>query len=296
MKSVVQCGKTVAGWLLVVCAGSALATEPYHVGNKLDTSSLEEAVTQTAEKLQSSGFTVVGTHRPTGVADHAIVVATDAAMLDAIRTTGGAVVAGAGIRVGVKADGTLTYMNPDYWYRAYFRDKFSTVEPTVKSLDERLQAALGKTGDMGGDVDEEDLADYNYMMGMEKFDDDTLLTEASSFEAAVKTIQDNLAAGVGKTAKVYEIILPEQQIAVFGVAFNDVERGEGWWVNKIGTENIAGLPYEIFVVGKESHAMFARYRLAIAWPSLGMGTFMGISKAPGIIYDTLFAVAGGVDD
>ena len=95
MKSVVQCGKTVAGWLLVVCAGSALATEPYHVGNKLDTSSLEEAVTQTAEKLQSSGFTVVGTHRPTGVADHAIVVATDAAMLDAIRTTGGAVVAGA---------------------------------------------------------------------------------------------------------------------------------------------------------------------------------------------------------
>lgn len=296
MKSAMHYGKAVAGWLLVLWAGSAIATEPYHIGNKLSAASLDEAVTQTTEKLQSGGFTLVGTHRPSGVADHAVVVVTYAAMLDAIRNAGGAVVAGAGIRVGVKADGTLTYMNPDYWYRAYFRDEFSAVEPTVKALDSRLQAALGKTGDMGGDVDEEDLADYNYMMGMEQFDDDTLLTEAASFDAAVKTIQDNLAAGVGKTAKVYEIILPEQQIAVFGVAFNDTERGEGWWVNKIGTENIAGLPYEIFVVGKESHAMFARYRLAIAWPSLGMGTFMGISKAPGIIYDTLFAVAGGVDD
>lgn len=296
MKSAMHYGKAVAGWLLVLWAGTAIATEPYHIGNKLSAASLDEAVTQTTEKLQSGGFTLVGTHRPSGVADHAVVVVTDAAMLDAIRNAGGAVVAGAGIRVGVKADGTLTYMNPDYWYRAYFRDEFSAVEPTVKALDNRLQAALGKTGDMGGDVDEEDLADYNYMMGMEQFDDDTLLTEAASFDAAVKTIQDNLAAGVGKTAKVYEIILPEQQIAVFGVAFNDTERGEGWWVNKIGTENIAGLPYEIFVVGKESHAMFARYRLAIAWPSLGMGTFMGISKAPGIIYDTLFAVAGGVDD
>lgn len=296
MKSAGQLSKAAAAWLLVLCAGSALATQPYHIGDKLSSTNLDDAITQTSEKLQGAGFTLVGTHRPNGVADHAVVVATDAAMLDAIRSTGGAVVAGAGIRVGIKADGTLTYMNPDYWYRAYFRDDFSAVEASVKALDGRLQAALGHTGDMGGDVDEEDLADYNYMMGMEQFDDDTLLTEAASFEAAVKTIQDNLAAGVGQTAKVYEIILPEQEIAVFGVAFNDPERGEGWWVNKIGTDNIAGLPYEIFVVGKESHAMFARYRLAIAWPSLGMGTFMGISKAPGIVYDTLFTVAGGVDD
>lgn len=100
MKSAMHYGKAVAGWLLVLWAGSAIATEPYHIGNKLSAASLDEAVTQTTEKLQSGGFTLVGTHRPSGVADHAVVVVTDAAMLDAIRNAGGAVVAGAGIRVG----------------------------------------------------------------------------------------------------------------------------------------------------------------------------------------------------
>ena len=38
---------------------------------------------------------------------------------------------------------------------------------------------------------------------------------------------------------------------------------------------------------------FARYRIALGWPAVGMGSFMRIVEAPGIIRDTLMRVAGG---
>jgi hypothetical protein len=57
-------------------------------------------------------------------------------------------------------------------------------------------------------------------------------------------------------------------------------------------ETTAAVPYEIFVMGKEIHALHARYRLAVSFPDTGMGTFMRISHIPGEISDTLSQVAG----
>jgi hypothetical protein len=89
--------------------------------------------------------------------------------------------------------------------------------------------------------------------------------------------------------------MPDQKIAVFGVAMNDPNDGEGWWVNKIGSDHMAGLPYEIFVVDNKVYALYARYRIALAWPALGMGQFMGIMSAPELIRTTLTRVAGGAE-
>ncbi|HNH89692.1 MAG TPA: hypothetical protein PLX46_09750, partial [Thiobacillaceae bacterium] len=136
-----------------------------------------------------------------------------------------------------------------------------------------------------------------YMFGMEGFESDkNLLMEHLAFEDAVKAIQDNLARGLGKTTKVYEIIQPDKKVAVFGVALNDPKEGEGWWVKTIGADNIAALPYEIYVVNNKANHLFARFRIALGWPNVGMGSFMRIVEAPGIIRDTLMAVAGGTPD
>jgi len=56
---------------------------------------------------------------------------------------------------------------------------------------------------------------------------------------------------------------------------------------------MAGLPYELFIVGNKVYALYARYRIALAWPALGMGQFMGIINAPEAIRGTLAQVAGG---
>jgi hypothetical protein len=223
-----------------------------------------------------------------------VVVVTDNAMLGTIKRLGGSNIVGAALRVGVKADGTVSYMNPDYWYRAYLRGGFKVAERTVQGLQNRLAKSLGSRGQFGGDVAKTDLMEYQYMFGMESFDSEkNLLMEHLTFEDAVKAIQDNLARGVAKSSKVYEIIMPDKKVAVFGVAMNDAKEGEGWWVKSIGSDNIAGLPYEIYVVGPKANHLFARYRIALGWPAVGMGQFMRIVEAPYVIQETLSQVAGG---
>jgi hypothetical protein len=219
---------------------------------------------------------------------------TDKSLLDVVRKFGGTSIVGAPIRIGVKADGSVSYVNLDYWLRAYFRKQFPQAEKAVKVVQVKLGKALGAGKAFGGDVDRKDLADYQYMFGMEGFESDkNVLMEHLTFEDAVKSIQDNLARGVAKTSKVYEIIMPDKKIAVFGVAMNDPKEGEGWWAKTVGTENIAALPYEIYVVGNKPGHLFARFRIALGWPAVGMGNFMRIVEAPGIIHDTLVEVAGG---
>jgi hypothetical protein len=195
----------------------------------------------------------------------------------------------------VQSDGTVSYMNPDYWYRAYLRGQFKTAQPPVKAVQARLAKALGDGAGFGGDVAEADLPNYRYMLGMERFDSaNSELSTHASFDEAVKAVQDNLSKGVGNTSRVYEVVITDRKLAVFGVAMNDPNDGEGAWVNKIGADHIAGMPYEIFIVGNKVYALYARYRIALAWPALGMGQFMGIISTPDAIRNTLSRVAGGV--
>ncbi len=283
--------------LLTLWPALALAVSPYLYGERVAGGDLNAVMTTVESKLTRAGFQVAGKYAPAGLPGHGVIVVTDRDLLRAIQHLGGASIVGAGIRVGVKSDGTVSYMNLDYWYRSYFRKQFRLAEKNIAAAQQRLARALGAGKPFGGEVAKGDLPDYQYMFGMEGFESDkNLLMEHLEFEDAVKTIQDNLARGVGNTAKVYEIIIPEKKIAVFGVALNDPKEGEGWWVKTIGTDNIAALPYEIYVVNNRVNHLFARYRIALGWPDVGMGTFMRIVEAPGIIRETLMRVAGNTPD
>lgn len=287
--------KNLILWCVLLCSSQVcLALAPYVKGDRLPGANLPAQLSQLEKKLQAEGFTVVGRHTPKGLPGHASLVVTDPAMLEAIRTIGGSAVIASGIRVGVQSDGTVSYMNPDYWYRAYLRDKYKIAQSAVKSVQIRLARALGDGGGFGGDIPEAELGNYRYMFGMERFDSaNSELSTHASFEDALKAVRDNLSSGVGATSRVYEVVIPQSQMAVFGVAMNDPSDGEGWWVNKIGADHVAGLPYEVFIVGNKVYAPYARYRIALAWPALGMGQFMGIVNAPETIRGTLARVAGG---
>ena len=284
----------IAVLALILWAPLALALSPYYYGDKVPAGEVQAVLAQVEAKLTKAGFNVVGKYAPSGLAGYGVVVVTDKGLLDAVRKLGGSSIVGAPIRIGVKADGSVSYMNLEYWLRAYFRKQFPVAEKTVKATQAKLGKALGTGKAFGGDVDRKDLADYQYMFGMEGFESDkNVIMEHLVFEDAVKAIQDNLARGVAKTSKVYEIIMPDKQIAVFGVAMNDPKEGEGWWVKTTGPDNIAALPYEIYVVNNKAGHLFARFRIALGWPEVGMGSFMRIVEAPGIIHDTLTEVAGG---
>lgn len=284
--------KTIAGTMLALTAFAAHALQPYVTGTKLACSELKACTAAAEQKLTAAGFTVIGVHAPKGLPKQATVVVTDTGLTEALKGLGGSAVVAIPIRVGIKADGTLSYVNLEYWQRAYLRGDYAKAEGVVRATVGKLEQALGTGAAFGGDVPAEDLARYRYMFGMERFDDKSELVEYKSFEEAVKTVQDNLAKGIRGTAKAYELVMPDKKIAVFGVAMNDAEHGEGWWANKIGADHVAALPWEVFVVNGKVMALFGRYRTALAWPSLGMGQFMTIANHPDTTKSMLDDVAG----
>jgi hypothetical protein len=285
--------RLIAGVILFLVALAANALQPYTTGTKVAGGNLTTAVGAVEQNLSTAGFTVLGSYLPTGLPQHASVVVTDPGLTEAVKAIGGSAVVGIPIRVGVKADGTVSYVNLEYWQRAYLRKDYGKVEEAVKAAGRRLEQALGAGQPFGGDVKAEDLANYHYMFGMERFDsDNSLLTEHKNFEEAVKAVRDNLAKGVKGTGKVYELVLADKNLAVFGVSMSDPEHGEGWWAKKIGADHVAALPWEVFVVNGKVMALYGRYRTALAWPSLGMGQFMGISSHPDTTRDMLLRVSG----
>ncbi len=283
----------LAAALLLALAPLSWALPPYMAGAKQAAGDVKAQIEQVERKLQAEGFTVVGRHQPAGLPQHGSVIVTDRALLDAVRSVGGVAIVGAGLRVGVKSDGSVSYMNPEYWYRAYLRSGFDAALPAVRSAQERLAKALGPGAGFGGDVPAADLAEYRYMFGMERLDSSrNELRSFASFDEALRTVQDNLAKGAGATAKVYEVVLPQSRLAVFGVALNDAENGEAWWAGKIGPDHVAALPYEVYIVEGKVYSLYARYRIALSWPMLGMGQFMGIVRAPDAIQTTMGRLAG----
>lgn len=285
--------RLLLGAALLCAAQLSLALSPYTYASKLPAGDLPAQLAQVEKKLQAEGFSVLGQHLPKGIVGRASVVVSDPAMLAAIRATGpSSSIIAAGIRVGIGADGSVSYMNPDYWYRAYLRGKFPGSQEAVASVQKRLVKALGEGAGFGGDVPQAELTDYRYMFGMERFDSaNSELASYASYDEALKAVKDNLAKGLGETRQVYEVVMPDKKMAVFGVAMNSSNDGEGWWVNKIGADHPAGLPYELFVVDNKVYALYARYRIALAWPALGMGQFMTIINAPEAIRSTMLRLA-----
>ncbi|MDT3705837.1 MAG: hypothetical protein ROZ09_03350 [Thiobacillus sp.] len=284
----------ISAGALLLSSASVWAISPYIQGDAVPGGTVQAAAAAVEARLKTGGFKVIGKYFPPDLAGYGVVIATDHAMLEEVGSVGGHAVMGAAIRVGVKANGNIAYTNPDYWYRAYFRKSFDKKEEAVKALQARLQATLGAGKDVGGDESASSLTNYRYMVGMERLDSSkNKLTEYGSFTDAVKAVRDNLAKGAGKTTKVYEVVLPNQKLAVFGVAMNDGAHSDGEWIKKIDMqESIAGLPYEIYVVDNQVSAPHGRFRIALAFPDVGMGQFMRISSLPNAIMATMGAVAG----
>ncbi len=284
----------IATWAMLSLSSSVWAISPYIQGESVAGGNVQSVATAVEGKLKKGGFKVVGKYFPKGLTGFGVVIATDDEMLDAVGSVGGEAVLGSAIRVGVKADGSIAYTNPDYWYRAYFRKSFAKKEDAVKALQGRLQEALGAGKGQGGDESASSLSNYRYMVGMERLDSSkNELNGFGSYAEALKAVRENLAKGVGKTSKIYEVVLSDRKLAVFGVAMNDGENSDGEWIKRIDMQNnVAGLPYEIYIVDKQVGAPHGRFRIALAFPDVGMGQFMRISSLPNVIMETMGGVAG----
>ena len=261
------------------------------------TNSIQDVTKEVIQTLKDNSFTVLGAYNPSGKSSLAVVAFTRTDLKNAVVKVVDRGALAAAMKVGlVEKDGkvTISYTNPDYLLRAYLPTNYGTFKSTFTNFSEDLKTALSSIGNeftpFGGTVKADKLPKYHYKVMMPYFTDPVELNEFASFDEGLEIITKNLEAKKGNTVKVYRIVYKNEKVAVFGVGLLDKEEGEPHFLPKIGEDHVAALPYEIILQGKEATMLHGKYRIALHWPELTMGTFMKIMSTPGDIEDALEAL------
>ena len=252
------------------------------ISNKINTS------------LKNGGFTILGNYIPANNANLKVIVFTRNDLKEKVVKVTDRGALAAAFKIGLyKNKGTVTvsYTNPEYILRAYLRDNYINFADTFEKFNKDLKTALTGIGNefkpFGGSIKADKLKNYHYKIMMPYFSDPITLNEFTSFEEGIKTIENNLKQKTGKTTLVYKIVYPNNKVAVFGIGLEDEEEGEAHFLPKIGEAHVAALPYEIILQNKKATMLHGKYRIALHWPDLTMGTFMKIMSTPGDIEDAL---------
>ncbi len=257
------------------------------------TGEVARAAEEAKAKLAAAGFELVGAYEPYESAA-VLVVTSPELKAAAAKSKFGAYAAGQRVTVTrVSGEVQVSYTNPVYMQYAY------RMEADLAPVAAKLAAALGHAQEFGPGEGKtaSELRKYHYMMGMEYFDEPTLLARFGSHASAVKAVRAGLSAGKGGAKLVYEIDIPESKETVFGVGLSDGCSGDGFIMKEVDFKPLRStghLPYEIVVSGPNAYALYGRFRIAINFPDLkmmGSNSFMNIRCAPDAIADALKKVA-----
>ncbi|NOR76324.1 MAG: hypothetical protein GQ525_14355 [Draconibacterium sp.] len=258
------------------------------------TESMKETMNTVKTALQSSDFKIIGEYNPGNSKNLAVVCYTRPDLEKIALSFSDRGSLAAALKIGFKREGNsikISMLNPMYLFYGYFIEGVDKQEKELTKISEDAKTAMKKVGTeltpFGGELSNKELQKYHYKMMMPYFEDAEELNEFVSFEAGLKIIQNNLKAGKGDTKKVYELIYTNKEVAVFGVALLNTDKGEPNFLPIVGEENVAAMPYEIILQGNTATILPGKFRLAISWPELTMGTFMKIMSTPGDIKDVM---------
>ena len=274
---------TIALFALLIAANAAADTtyRPFVLAS-VSEDGLEARTNATLEALKDAGFSIAGTHGP--VEDSLVIVATsDELLAVAAASDRGGYAAAQRISVTERNGRTeVAYVNPLYLQYAY------RLEADMQPVADALAGALGSVETFGSEkgLTAKKLGKYNYMIGMQKFDDPSELGSFGSFDEAVAAVSAGLAQQGDALTQVYRIDIPGKQQAVIGVAMKATDEeeqpiDEAFQLSIVdfeGNAKTAYFPYEILVNGGEVEALHMRFRMAVHFPDLPMMGAHGFTK------------------
>lgn len=283
--------------LLLLGIGNAMAADvllkPFVLGSK-GAGTIAEKTEQAKAAMATNGFTVVGDYSPYADAE-ILVVTNDELKKNAGESEHGGF--GAIQRVAitkVKDEVQVSYTNPVYMANVY------RMKGDLGNVAAQLGTALGRVEEFGSEkgLTASQARKYHYMIGMEYFDEPSLLAEYPSYEEAVQSVDAKLGANKNGVTKVYRVDIPGKKESVFGVALKgptdaDKYMDDRFIMSEIDFHDVkstAHLPYEVLVSDNKVYALYARFRIAINFPDLSMmgkNSFMNIMKTPDAIRDAL---------
>jgi hypothetical protein len=283
-------------FVTLIAFGSPLIAQeisPYiKIGETSET--IQQASDNIIAALKADSFIVLGNYHPANKSSLKVIAFTRTDLKNTVIKVKDRGALAAIFKIGLVKEGDkvlMSYTNPDYILRAYLGDNYDRYSSTFDSFNIDLKRTLSVIGDefkpFGGTVAADKLKKYHYKIMMPYFTDPVELMEFSSFAEGLATIEANLKARKENTKLVYKLVYNSDEVAVFGVGLQSREDGEPHFLPKIGEAHVAALPYEIILQGKQATILHGKYRIALHWPDLTMGTFMKIMSTPGDIEDTM---------
>ena len=269
-------------------------TSYYRVATQ--SASIDVVTKKVQTALEAKGFNIIGNYNPEGSNYLKVVVYTRGDLKEITFGVKDRGALAAAIKVGLVRKGNQTIvsmLNPEYLFHAYLRDQINDYSG-LKKISEDAKAALRTLGGtfepFGGMLPKSKLEKYHYMLSMPYFHDPVELKTFSTFNDGLKTIRKNLESEVGNCIKVYEMVDPNLQVAVFGVGLLNKSDGEAHFLPIIGEDHLAAMPFELILQGNDCTMLNGRFRIALHWPELTMGTFTKIIKTPGKVEDFMKAL------
>ncbi len=281
--------------LISLTSISAQNLMPYTMGESLSMN-MSEAKTFVKDALTNNDFEILGSYKVANDQNRWMYAVTSQELKSIVNTLGGKRGYFSALRVGITIEdgkAIVSYTTPEYWGNAYLRADYTKVSGKIAELSGRFSKSFSMNKPFGSSKGKsvKKLKKYHYMMGMPYFDDDVTLGSFASYSEAVQKIDKNLSSSSDLT-KVYEVSFADKQIKLYGVAIKGAN-GESKFlpiIDKSSPKHTAFLPYELLVYKNEAYMLHGRFRIALAFPDLTMGTFMKIMSAPGDIENALKAV------
>lgn len=244
--------------------------------------------------IQEAGFEIVGKYNVANDKDMQVICFTRDDLKKASFSYEDRGALASVLKIGIRKEADkieVSILNPVYMFYAYFGDDYKKQASDLETIDTDAKNivinAFGAMTDFGGKLEVEDLKGYHYKVMMPYFDEPTELEEYDSFNEGLAFIKKKIAASGTDMKLVYEVVDEQKKTAVFGLGLLNPETGEGGFLPIIGERHIAAMPYEIILQGNVVSMLHGKYRLALYWPELTMGTFMKIMSTPGDIEDAM---------
>ena len=225
-----------------------------------------EDVETLSSKLETHGFTLLA--KDEILKDKTVLSVTN----EALKATNSFLSV---IHIVVSKDQEVRIQNPSYFAAAYLQKEytFGDFNETMKSL----ESLFGELYESEEKLVLADLANYNFMLTLPRFEDSILVAEGENIVSKLtKEGSDKYVS--------YLLTLPNGSVLVgHKLSPNTYD-----YLNKVDSANNALLfPYEVMISEGKALMLAPKYYLALSLPLLSMTDFMKIASAPDAIVEEI---------
>lgn len=224
-------------------------------------------VATATSKLKAGGFEVVATV-PNVVEEGTVIVFTCPKLKAEGAKPGRGYIAAMRLFVDEK-EKSIAITNPVYFGKAYMQDSYN--HATFAAIKGKIDAAFPGLKDSADNMKFKNLEDFHFTIGMPYYKDQAVLGEGTNDELMARAKTFKKGADI-----IFELKISDKTTLVG----HKLGAKTAAFVDKIGRANAAVMPWMVLLEGGKAQTLKGEYYIAMNYPLLGMGQFMGIASVP----------------